>query len=68
MAYSRSRLQRTLDDFFPTVVRYAGLVLMVVLVVGSVLGSIDFPAGFVAATGMILYKTVRSAGNDDGGE
>lgn len=53
--------QQALDNWFPTVVRYLGLALMLFLVVGSVIGRVDFPAGFVAATGMILYKSVVQA-------
>lgn len=53
--------QKELDDWFPTLVRYAGFVILVVLVVASILGNNDYPSGYVAATGMILYKTVAGA-------
>ncbi len=43
---------------FPEIVRWLGVVFMVVLVIGAVLGHLDYPAGFIAATGMILYKNV----------
>jgi hypothetical protein len=58
--------RQKLDDAFPTIVRYTGLVLTVLLVFAGVLGyglSVIAP-GFVAATGMILYKTVKGAAED----
>lgn len=57
-----ARLSRQkLDAWFPTFVRYCGVGLTVVLVVGTVLGKNDYPAAYVAAAGMILYKTVAGA-------
>ena len=58
-----------LDEAFPTLVRYTGLVLTVVLVGAGIAGyGINVLApGFVAATGMILFKTVKQAANGDGG-
>jgi len=51
-----------LDDAFPTIVRYTGLVLTVALVIGTFLGyGTQLSAGFVAAGGMILYKTIKDA-------
>jgi hypothetical protein len=51
-----------LDAAFPTIVRYTGLVLSVVLVGFSLAGYyLQAAPGFVAAGGMILYKTVRDA-------
>jgi hypothetical protein len=50
-----------MDEWFPTVVRYLGLLLTGVLVVANILGHTDYPAAYVAAAGLILYKTVRSA-------
>ena len=51
-----------LDTAFPTIVRYTGLVLSVVLVGFSLAGYyLQAAPGFVAAGGMILYKTVRDA-------
>ena len=53
---------KNLDAAFPTIVRYVGLVLMVVLVIASILGyGLELAAGYVAASGMILYKTVKQA-------
>ena len=52
-----------LDEAFPTIVRYTGLALTVTLVFAGLFGyglTVLAP-GFVAATGMILYKTVRDA-------
>jgi hypothetical protein len=56
--------QQTFDAWFPTIVRYAGLILTVVLVVFTIRGhGVDLAAGYVAAAGMILYKTVHDAAN-----
>lgn len=54
-----------LDDYFPTIVRYTGVVLTVVLVIATIRGhGVDLAAGYVAAAGMILYKTVRDASGE----
>jgi hypothetical protein len=54
--------KETLDYWFPTLVRYTGWVLMVVMVVAAIIQKgVDYPSGFVAAAGMILYKTVVNA-------
>lgn len=51
-----------LDESFPIIVRYCGVVLTVVLVIASVLGhGVELAAGYVAAAGMILYKSVKGA-------
>lgn len=68
---SRSRgegsRQKDLDDAFPTIVRYTGLVLTLVLVGFSLAGYyVQTAPGFVAAGGMILYKTVRDAARTNG--
>lgn len=59
------------DRAFPTLVRYVGLVTTLVLIGFSLAGfSVEAAPGFVAAAGMILYKTVhdaaRHADNDEG--
>lgn len=54
------------DDAFPTVIRYTGLILTVVLVVFTIRGrGVDLAAGYVAAAGMVLYKTVRDGAKED---
>ena len=55
-----------LDEAFPTLVRYTGLILVVVLVVAGLggYGLTVIAPGFVAATGMILFKTVKGAANN----
>jgi hypothetical protein len=62
--------RKQLDDAFPTIVRYCGVLLTFVLVVASILGQgLELAAGYVAAAGMILYKSVREAaknGHDNG--
>lgn len=60
-----------LDYAFPTLVRYAGLVTTLVLIGFSLAGyAVQAAPGFVAAGGMILYKTVNDAAksNNDNGE
>jgi hypothetical protein len=55
----------TLDLAFPTLVRYIGLITTLVLIGFSLAGHIQETApGFVAAAGMILYKTVHEASKD----
>jgi hypothetical protein len=54
--------RKQLDEAFPTLVRYVGLGLTVVLIAATLLGhGQDLAAGYVAAAGMILYKTVKGA-------
>jgi hypothetical protein len=51
-----------LDEAFPIIVRFVGLITTVVLVGFSLAGFyIQAAPGFVAAAGMILYKNVRDA-------
>ncbi len=62
----------TFDYAFPTVVRYIGLITTLVLIGFCLAGYIAETApGFVAAAGMILYKTVHEASkerDDSGGK
>lgn len=55
----------TLDKFdlvFPTLVRYVGLITTLILIGFSLAGfAIQAAPGFVAAGGMLLYKTVHDA-------
>lgn len=52
--------KKNLDYVFPTVVRYAGVLIILGLTINSILrGGVEYPGLIVAATGMILYKTVR---------
>lgn len=53
------------DLAFPTIVRYVGLITTLVLIGFSLAGFVTEAApGFVAAAGMILYKTVHDASKD----
>jgi hypothetical protein len=53
------------DQMFPTIVRYVGLITTLVLIGFSLDGYIAQTApGFVAAGGMILYKTVHNSAKD----
>jgi hypothetical protein len=50
------------DAAFPTLVRYAGLVSTLVLIGACVAGhAVEAAPGFVAAGGMIFYKTIHDA-------
>lgn len=54
-----------LDRMFPTLVRYVGLASSVVLIGFSLAGyAAEAAPGFVAAAGMLLYKTVHDAAKD----
>lgn len=57
--------RKYLDDVFPTVVRYAGVLIAITIVVAGVLGKggTTMTSGGVLALGMILYKTVKGAAN-----
>lgn len=51
---------------FPTLVRYVGLITTVVLIGFSLAGyAVQAAPGFVAAAGMLLYKTVHNAADDN---
>lgn len=51
-----------LDLAFPTLVRYVGLITTLVLIGFSLAGfAVQAAPGFVAAGGMLLYKTVHDA-------
>lgn len=51
-----------LDLAFPTIVRYVGLITTLVLIGFSLAGfAVQAAPGFVAAGGMLLYKTVHNA-------
>ena len=54
-----------LDDWFPTVVRYVGIAL---LLYAGVVDHGANPALIPAAMGLILFKTVYGAGPPDKGE
>jgi hypothetical protein len=58
-----------MDHAFPTLVRYAGLLTTLVLIGFSLAGfAVQAAPGFVAAGGMILYKTVHNAAQANNGE
>ncbi|MBA2707004.1 MAG: hypothetical protein H0U59_04270 [Gemmatimonadaceae bacterium] len=58
-----SRIQ--LDNALPTVVRYIGLVLTIILTFALVLGHTEVTPGFVPAAGLLLYKTVMNAAEEE---
>lgn len=56
-----------LDEALPTIARYTGLVLTVLLTFALVFG-VDYAQvapGFVPAAGLLLYKTVKTASKED---
>lgn len=59
--------RKTLDEWFPTVVRYLGVLLVFVLAVSTIInhGHVEYPSLIIAATGMILYKTIRGSNESD---
>jgi len=57
--------RRQLDDALPTLVRYVGLLLTIVLTIALVLGHTEVTPGFVPAAGLLLYKTVKNAAEED---
>ncbi len=61
MVWSR----RQLDDALPTLVRYVGLLLTVLLTFALVLGHTEVTPGFVPAAGLLLYKTVKNAAAEE---
>jgi hypothetical protein len=57
------------DKAFPTIVRYIGLITTLVLIGFTLAGYyVQAAPGFVAAAGMLLYKTVKQAAEDEGDE
>lgn len=56
--------QKDLDRWLPTIARYTGLVLTIVLVVAVSLGHEEVVPGFVPAAGLMLYKTVKGAAGE----
>lgn len=53
---------KSLEDAFPTIVHYTGLVLSVVLVIACLLGYyVQAAPGFAVAGGMLLYRSVHNA-------
>jgi hypothetical protein len=61
---------RKVDKAFPIIVRFVGLVTTVVLIGFSLAGYyVQAAPGFVAAAGMLLYKYVHDAADENqGGE
>ncbi len=49
----------------PLIAFYVGLVLTVVLTVALVLGHTEVTPGFVPAAGLLLYKTVKNAAEEE---
>ncbi len=57
--------RRQFDDALPTLVRYVGLLLTVVLTFALVFGHTEVTPGFVPAAGLLLFKTVRDAATEE---
>lgn len=56
--------RKELDDLFPTLVRYGGFAL-VFAITGLLAFGYPVASGYVPAVGMILYKTVKRAVEED---
>lgn len=55
-----------MDDALPTLVRYTGLVLTVILIGFSLAGYyVQAAPGFLAAAGMLVYKTMKNAAKEE---
>lgn len=64
----KSPSRKAFDAAFPTLVRYVGIGIVVFFAVGSAFG-LEIPESvLIAATGLILYKTVAANGSGNGGE
>ncbi len=57
--------RRQFDDALPTIVRYVGLGLTILLTVALVLGHTEVTPGFVPAAGLLLFKTVKNAAEEE---
>lgn len=66
------RRRKNIDEFeyiFPTLVRYAGFIATLVLIGFCLAGYyVQAAPGFVAAAGMLFYKTVHNAAHYSGEE
>lgn len=57
------------DYAYPTIVRYVGLVTTLVLIGFSLAGfAVQAAPGFVAAGGMVIYKTLHKAAENNAEE
>lgn len=65
---SRWPTQKDMDRWLPTIARYAGLVMIVGLTAALISGHTEVTPGFVPATGLLLYKTVKDAAGGGGPE
>ncbi len=54
-------LQSEMDEWLPTLVRYAGFAFTLVLTAFVALGHFEALPGFVPAAGMLAYKSVKDA-------
>lgn len=60
--------RKDVDDALPTLTRYTGLVVTVVLIVLTALGhGLEVAPAWPAAAGLLLYKGVHNAGKNGNG-
>ena len=65
----RPPTRKEMDDWFPTVVHWSGWLVTLVLIGFCLAGFyVEAAPGFVAATGMILYRSVRDAARNGNGD
>ena len=62
MAFSTRSVRKALDMWFPTVIRYVGILLMVY---AAVIDKGRNPALIPAATGMFFFKTIYGGGGKE---
>lgn len=61
--------RREIDNALPTVTRYTGLVVTVVLIVFTILGhGLEVAPAWPAAAGLLLYKGVHDAAKNGNGK
>jgi hypothetical protein len=58
--------QDSLDRWLPTLTRYLGFLMAVVLFVFLILGHWEALPGFVPSAGLLTYGAVRNAARQDG--
>ncbi len=54
-----------MDAWLPTLARYAGLLLTLILTAVVALGHYEALPGFVPAAGLLAYKSVKGAADQD---
>lgn len=56
----------TMDAWLPTLLRYVGLLMFIVLFLEAVFAHVEYPSMIVVATALVAYKTVIGNGTGKG--